>query len=72
MGQNKIVVTGGSGMVGRSLKDIMPNGIYLSSKDYYGKNAYVTSELNKMILYMGYIIAEKTPADTLYVYNNFK
>jgi GDP-L-fucose synthase len=30
----KIVVTGGSGMVGRSLKKIMPNAIYLSSKDY--------------------------------------
>ncbi len=34
MGQNKIVVTGGSGMVGKSLKKIMPNAIYLSSKDY--------------------------------------
>jgi GDP-L-fucose synthase len=30
----KIVVTGGSGMVGKSLKKIMPNAIYLSSKDY--------------------------------------
>ena len=29
----KILVTGGSGMVGRSLKDIMPDAIYLSSKD---------------------------------------
>lgn len=29
-----IVCTGGSGMVGRSLKKIMPNAIYLSSKDY--------------------------------------
>lgn len=28
-----ILVTGGSGMVGRSLKDIIPNAIYLSSKD---------------------------------------
>lgn len=31
--ENKILVTGGSGMVGRSLQDIMPNAIYLSSKD---------------------------------------
>lgn len=34
MEQNKIVVTGGSGMVGKSLKKIMPGAIYLSSKDY--------------------------------------
>lgn len=34
MNQNKIIVTGGSGMVGRSLKKIIPNAIYLSSKDY--------------------------------------
>lgn len=34
MNQNKIVVTGGSGMVGRSLRKIMPNAIYLSSNDY--------------------------------------
>jgi GDP-L-fucose synthase len=32
--QSKIVVTGGSGMVGKSLKRIMPNATYLSSKDY--------------------------------------
>jgi GDP-L-fucose synthase len=30
----KIIVTGGSGMVGKSLKQIMPEAIYLSSKDY--------------------------------------
>jgi len=29
-----IVVTGGSGQVGRSLKKILPNAVYLSSKDY--------------------------------------
>lgn len=34
MEQNRIVITGGSGMVGKSLKKIMPNAIYLSSKDY--------------------------------------
>lgn len=30
----KILVTGGSGMVGQSLMKIMPNAIYLSSKDF--------------------------------------
>ncbi len=34
MKYNKIIVTGGSGMVGRSLKKIMPNAVYLSSKDF--------------------------------------
>jgi len=34
MEQNKIVVTGGSGMVGKSLKKILPGAHYLSSKDY--------------------------------------
>lgn len=29
----KILVTGGSGMVGKSLKKILPNAIYISSKD---------------------------------------
>jgi len=29
----KILVTGGSGMVGRSLQDIMPDAIYISSRD---------------------------------------
>jgi GDP-L-fucose synthase len=30
----KIVVTGGSGLVGKSLKKFLPNATYLSSKDY--------------------------------------
>lgn len=34
MKYNKVLVTGGSGMVGRSLEAIMPDAIYLSSKDY--------------------------------------
>lgn len=34
MKYKKIICTGGSGMVGKSLKKIMPNVIYLSSKDY--------------------------------------
>lgn len=43
----KIVVTGGSGLVGKHLKQILPNAIYLSSKDYD-----LTSEIdvNKMYL----------------------
>jgi GDP-L-fucose synthase len=31
---NKILVTGGSGLVGKYLKKILPNAIYISSKDY--------------------------------------
>lgn len=31
---NKILVTGGSGLVGNALKKKMPNAIYVSSKDY--------------------------------------
>lgn len=46
MEQNKnIVCTGGSGQVGRSLKKIMPNAIYLSSKDY---NLTLESDVAKM------------------------
>ena len=30
----KILVTGGSGLVGKHLKDIMPDAIYISSKDF--------------------------------------
>jgi len=33
-GQNKILITGGSGMVGSFLKQIMPKATYVSSKDY--------------------------------------
>jgi GDP-L-fucose synthase len=41
----KIVVTGGSGMVGKSLRNIMPNAIYLSSRDY---DLTRESEIEKM------------------------
>ena len=34
MNYKRIVISGGSGMVGKSLKKIMPNATYLSSKDY--------------------------------------
>ena len=30
----KIIVTGGSGLVGKHLKDILPDAEYFSSKDY--------------------------------------
>lgn len=32
--ENKILVTGGSGLVGRYLKKILPDAVYISSKDY--------------------------------------
>ena len=32
--ENKILVTGGSGLVGKYLKKILPDAIYISSKDY--------------------------------------
>jgi GDP-L-fucose synthase len=42
----RIVVTGGSGLVGSHLKKILPNAIYLSSKDYD-----LTGEENVKLLY---------------------
>ena len=29
-----IIVTGGSGLVGKHLKDILPDAVYISSKDF--------------------------------------
>ncbi len=46
MKYKKILVTGGSGMVGKSLKKIMPDAIYLSSKDY---NLTSETEVWKML-----------------------
>lgn len=43
----KIVVTGGSGLVGSHLKEIYPNAIYLSSKDYDLRNEH---DVNLMYL----------------------
>ena len=34
MTQSKIVVTGGSGLVGRALQKYLPEAVYLSSKDF--------------------------------------
>jgi len=33
MSYKKILVTGGTGLVGKSLKNLLPDAIYLSSKD---------------------------------------
>jgi GDP-L-fucose synthase len=46
MKYEKIVVTGGSGLVGKSLQKFLPNAIYLSSKDYD-----LTTELGVSQLY---------------------
>lgn len=40
MKYQRVLVTGGSGMVGQSLKKIIPNAIYLSSKDFDLTNQY--------------------------------
>jgi len=41
----KILVTGGSGLTGKSLQNILPNAVYLSSKDY---NLINLNEVEKM------------------------
>jgi GDP-L-fucose synthase len=46
MKKNKILVTGGSGMVGNSLKLILPEAIYISSKEYN-----LTSEIDVIKMY---------------------
>lgn len=46
MKNKKILVTGGSGMVGKSLQKIIPDAVYLSSKDYdLRKNDQIISML---------------------------
>jgi len=42
-----ILVTGGSGMVGKSLKDIMPGAIYISSSDFDLTNDYDVIKMYK-------------------------
>jgi GDP-L-fucose synthase len=41
----KILITGGSGMVGKSLKQYLPNAVYISSKDY---DLTSENDVNKM------------------------
>ena len=36
----KILVTGGNGLVGKHLQDILPNATYISSKDYNLTESY--------------------------------
>ena len=45
MKQEEILITGGTGMVGNSLKQFLPNAIYISSKDYDLTDEY---EVKKM------------------------
>ena len=47
MKSKKILVTGGSGLIGKSLKKILPEATFLSSKDYDLTNQ---NEVNKMFL----------------------
>lgn len=47
--EKTILITGGSGMVGKALKDIMPNAIYLSSKDCDLRNQEEVKTLFKKI-----------------------
>lgn len=35
----KVVITGGSGLVGNNLKKYLPNEVYISSKDFFIKNS---------------------------------
>lgn len=43
--QEKILITGGSGLIGSYLKDILPNAIYVNSKDY---NLLIENDVKKM------------------------
>ncbi len=45
MKENRILVTGGSGLVGGALKKIMPEAVYVSSKDY---NLIQQKDIEKM------------------------
>ena len=65
----KILVTGGSGMVGRSLKDILPNATYLSSKDCDLINQ---SEVNGLIKYNNYDIVIHLAAKVGGIMDNIK
>lgn len=43
--QDKVLITGGSGLIGSYLKDILPNAIYVNSKDY---NLLIENDVKKM------------------------
>ena len=47
MTQSKIVVTGGSGLVGKALQKYLPNAVYLSSKDF---NLTIEEDVKSMYL----------------------
>lgn len=68
-------VEGAEHRVVQGFGELRPSILWMETylgKEYYGENAYVTSDLHKMVLDMGYEISEKTPADTLYVLKSFK
>lgn len=66
-------VEGAEHRVVKGFGDLRPSILWMEtylSKDYYGENAYVTSELHELVLSMGYFIAEQTNTDTLYILKN--
>lgn len=66
-------VEGAEHRVVKGFGELRPSILWMETylgKDYYGKDAYITSELHELVLSMGYYIAEQTSADTLYVLKN--
>ena len=47
MSYNKVLITGGTGMVGKHLQEILPNAIYVGSKDYDLRNKVEVENLFK-------------------------
>jgi len=45
MREDKILVTGGSGMVGKHLKELIPNATFVSSKDYNLCNSFAVQSM---------------------------
>ena len=70
-----IDVEGAEHRVIQGFGNIRPKLIWAETylgKDYCGENAYDISELQNMFLKMGYVVVEKTTADTLYLYDENK
>jgi|694.fasta_scaffold82654_3 FkbM family methyltransferase len=66
-------VEGAEHRVISGLGELRPSILWLETylgKEYYGENAYVTADLHKMIIDLGYEIVEQTSADTLYLLKN--
>lgn len=63
-------VEGAEHRVIKGFGDIRPSILWMETylgKEYYGENAYITSDLHKMVIDMGYEIVENTDTDTLYI-----